>query len=609
MDRCTARFPACIAPAPFILLDDARSGRASAARLYRNPVRCLAARSAEDLDRLVDDVREAGTQGLHVAGYLTYEAGLALEPRLRPLLATMPAMQLAWFGLFERHDVMPPDAVDGWLADACDSGSAFVTPARPEISQAEHAARFLRVREAIASGDVYQANLTFQNEVAMSGHPLALYRALRAGSAAGYGGVVFDGADWHLSLSPELFFALRDGEVTARPMKGTAPRDRDSRRDADAVDRLAASQKDRAENLMIVDLLRNDLSRIAVPGSVAVTDLFRIESYPTVHQMTSTVRATVAPGLGAVDILRAIFPCGSITGAPKIRAMELLHAIEAGPRGIYCGSIGRIDPPSGDVPGDAAFNVAIRTLHLRHESQKVTLGLGSGVVADSSSDDEWRECLVKGAFLKAATRDFDLIETMGFDPAQGIVRLEPHLERMKASAAALGFSFDRHAVRNALNHACFYLDAPTRIRLLLAHSGDTVIEMRPAPVPTTGPLKVAIRVMSVACDDIRRAHKTTDRAFYDRPRLDAQARCGADEVVFVDDSGAVTEGSRTSLFVERAGMLLTPPLARGLLPGILRRELLEQGRAVEAELTADNLADGFWLGNSLRGLMPACLID
>jgi para-aminobenzoate synthetase/4-amino-4-deoxychorismate lyase len=608
MDRTAARTPCRFPSAPFVLLDDARTGHASAARLYRDPVRCLSARTADELDRLLDDLRDAGRNGLHAAGYFAYEAGLALEPRLRPLLAELPPMQLAWFGLFERHDVMTPDTVAGWLDANGGSGEAFLAPSRPKMSAADYTARFARIHEAIASGDIYQANLTFQNEAAISGNPLALYRALRAGSAAGYGGVVFDGSDWQLSLSPELFFSLRSGEVTARPMKGTAPRHRDPERDDQAARMLAQSPKDRAENLMIVDLLRNDLSRIAAPGSVSVTDLFRIESYPTVHQMTSTVRAAVAPGLDAVDILRAIFPCGSITGAPKIRAMELLHQIEAGQRGIYCGSIGRIDPGEDGAPGDAAFNVAIRTLHLAADAQKVTLGLGSGVVADSGSGDEWRECLVKGAFLKAATKNFDLIETMGFDPAQGIVRLEMHLERMKASAAALGFSFDRHAVRNALNHACFYLDAPTRIRLLLAAGGDTAIEMRPASEPFSEPLGVVIRTMALAPGDIRLAHKTTDRACYDQPRREAHAQCGADEVLFADADGALTEGSFTSLFVERGGMLLTPPLGKGLLPGVLRRELLEQGRAAEAVLSANDLVDGFWLGNSLRGLMRARLI-
>lgn len=610
MDPRPARLPATQMPQPFVLLDDARTGgRASPARLYRDPVRCLSARTADELDALLATLRAAGEAGLHAAGYLSYEAGFAFEPCLRPLLDALGPMPLAWFGLFEGHDLIAARQVPAWLNEQTHGTQAYLVPARPATCEREYAERFGVVHEAIARGDIYQANLTFQNHAALSGHPLALYHALRAGSTAGYGGVVFDGSDWLLSLSPEMFFALRDGEMTARPMKGTAPRHADPARDAEAAARLLASDKDRAENLMIVDLLRNDLARVAMAGSVRVTDLFRIESYPSVHQMTSTVRAEIAPGKDAVDIIRAIFPCGSITGAPKIRAMELLRTIESGPRGIYCGSIGRIDPGQGGQPGDAAFNVAIRTLHLAANAQKVSLGLGSGVVADSCAGDEWRECLVKGAFLKAATRRFDLIETMGFDPASGIVRLEMHLERMKASAAVLGFSFDRHAVRNALNHACFFLDSPTRIRLLLGPSGDTAIEMRPAPAPPAEPLRVVERRMTLTADDLRLSHKTTDRACYDAPRRDAQVEHNADEVVFTDADGSLTEGSFTHIFVERDGQLLTPPLAQGLLPGVLRRELIEQGRAVEQSLTRADLTDGFWLGNSLRGLMRARLID
>ncbi|WP_373488677.1 aminodeoxychorismate synthase component I [Blastomonas sp.] len=594
--------------APFVLLDDARTTRASAARLYSDPVECLSARTGDELHDMLDRLRDAQRDGLYAAGYLAYEAGYALEPRLAPLLDALPPMQLGWFGLFAGHETLDPGAVDGWLAGQGCGRSPLLGPVRPAFDQTGYARRFEDVRDAITRGDIYQANLTFQNTAAFSGDPLALYRALRSRSAAGYGGVIFDGADWLLSLSPELFFTLCDGTITARPMKGTAPRSPGPAADAAAAAALASSDKNRAENLMIVDLLRNDLSRVAAPGSVRVDNLFRIESYPTVHQMTSTVRADIGPGQDATDIIRAIFPCGSITGAPKIRAMELLQAIEPEPRGVYCGTIGRIDPPKNGLPGDAAFNVAIRTLHLTAKSQKLRLGLGSGVVADSQVDDEWHECMLKGAFLDGATRQFDLIETMGFDPAHGIGWLELHLERMKASAAALGFSFDRHAVRNALNHACFHLDVPTKVRLLLSASGETAIEMRPAPPAFDRPLDVVVRKMTLGADDLRLAHKTTDRSCYGAPRARARAELNADEVVFVDASGAITEGSFTHVFVERDGVLLTPPLDTGLLPGVLRRALIEEGRAREHRLTRDDLAGGFFVGNALRGLMPARLI-
>jgi para-aminobenzoate synthetase/4-amino-4-deoxychorismate lyase len=312
--------------------------------------------------------------------------------------------------------------------------------------------------------------------------------------------------------------------------------------------------------------------------------------------MTSTVIAQLDAGRDVFDLLRAIYPCGSITGAPKIRAMQIIEEVETAARGIYCGSIGRIDPN-----GDAAFNVAIRTLHLNEAAGQATLGLGSGVIADSQAEAEWTECLAKGEFAKVQRRDFDLIETMRFEPAGGILRLELHLERMKDSARTLGFEFDRHEARNRLHSATFHLDHDAKVRLLASRSGMLAIELGNAPTVREGPMRVAIVPLPVDTGDFRLAHKTSDRGFYDY----ARKASGADEVLFVDREGFLTEGSFTSLFVERNNMLLTPPLSRGLLPSILRRELIETGRAVEANLTAADLDAPFFIGNSLRGLIPA----
>jgi para-aminobenzoate synthetase/4-amino-4-deoxychorismate lyase len=349
---------------------------------------------------------------------------------------------------------------------------------------------------------------------------------------------------------------------------------------------------------MIVDLMRNDLSRIAVPGSVAVPTLFAVETYPTVLQMTSTVTATLDPGRDAIDVIAALFPCGSITGAPKSRAMEVIAEVEAAPRGLYTGSIGRID-----ADGDAMFNVAIRTLAITDGT--ASLGLGSGIVADSTAGEEWAECAAKGAFVTAGQRRFDLIETMAFDPEAGIPRLERHLARMKASADALGFTFDRHDARNELQAATFRLRTARRIRLVLAKSGAVAIEVSPLPEAPTDPVAVAIVPLPVAARDFRLRHKTSDRAFYDT----ARTASGAFEAIFVDPHGYLTEGSFTSLFVAREGTLVTPPLSRGLLPGVLRAELIDAGRAVEGELAPADLAGEFFIGNALRGLIPAIVAD
>jgi para-aminobenzoate synthetase / 4-amino-4-deoxychorismate lyase len=573
---------------PYVLLDDARVSGACAARLYSNPVRILTARCRDDVTILLDELRTAQAQGLHAAGFLAYDAGAALLPHV-PFAGDI---LLAWFGLFEQYQAFDTDAMPSNLPDPA---GAWLSSLQPDISRGDYAKAFAAVQEYIAAGDIYQANLTFPLSADYAGDPLALYAALRPRAAAGYGGAIWTGEAHYLSFSPELFFALKDRRVTTKPMKGTAERRADCDADAAEAEHLRTDPKQRAENLMIVDLLRNDLSQVCAAGSVGVPELFHVESYPTVHQMTSTVTGLLPEGRDVIDVIKALFPCGSITGAPKIRAMQVIDEVETGARGVYCGSIGRIDPN-----GDAAFNVAIRTFTLCEQTKRVSLGLGSGIVADSEEAAEWAECLAKGDFAKVGGYGFDLIETMRFEPAHGIARLELHLERMKRSAQAFGFEFDRHAARNQLHAATFHLDALSKIRLLLSKSGALAIEIRPL-TDATGPWRVAIAPLPVATSDFRLHHKTTDRAFYDA----ARRAVDADEVVFADPGGFLTEGSITAIFVERDGKLLTPPLSRGALPSVLRRELIESGEAIETELTAADLTQNFFIGNSVRGLIRA----
>lgn len=580
---------------PFVLFDDARPADAAPARLYADPVEVVAAQGASNVSAALDRIAAAKKRGLHAAGFLSYEAGSALEPRLRALQHPGGALPLLWFGLFRDYLEIPADDMPAWLPDPA---GALVDAPRPCVTRAEYESALARVQGYISAGDIYQANLTFQAAVETLGHPLCVYAGLRQRARAGYGGVIFTGHDWLLSLSPELFFSLRQRRLTTRPMKGTAVRHGNATADAEAVEQLRNDPKQRAENLMIVDLLRNDLARVAVAGSVKVPALFAVESYPTVHQMTSTVTAEILPGKDAVDVLRAIFPCGSITGAPKIRAMEIIHEIEPLPRHAYTGSIGRIDPN-----GDAAFNVAIRTLHIKDGETRAMMGLGSGIVADSRPADEWNECLAKGAFVAAPRVGFDLIETMGFDPEDGLLHLDRHLARLRRSAEIFGFVFDHHTVRNELQAATFRLRAPARVRLLLARSGALAVEIRAMPERPKAPVTVAVARLPVHSGDFRVLHKTTDRRFY----ADVLARAGTFEVALTDPQGYLTEGSFTSLFVERDGRLLTPPLSRGVLPGILRESLIEEGRALEADLVPDDLSPGFFIGNAVRGLIPARL--
>ncbi len=590
---------------PFVLLDDARRHDAAPTRLYRGFIGATevaggsdAAAAQAGLEALT---RVAGA-GVSQAGFLGYELGALLEPRLQGLRSGSEAdAPLLWMGQFAQCDEIDPAAIVELLPDP---QGAWIGRLQPRINRARYDEAFARVQAYIAAGDIYQANLTFQCDLPVIGHPLALYAALRERAGAGYGGVVWTGRHWILSLSPELFFTLHDGRLTARPMKGTALRFADPAQDTAAREELVADPKQRAENLMIVDLLRNDLARVAVAGSVAVPDLFRVESYPTVHQMTSTVTARLQPGLDVAAVLRAIFPCGSITGAPKLRAMEIVDEIESDPRGIYTGAIGRIDPlPDGGL--DAAFNVAIRTLYLPDGAGHASLGLGSGIVADSVAGDEWRECLAKGRFVTGAMQQpFDLVETMRFSPDGGLHLLDRHIARMRKSARAFGWHFDRHKARNDLQAATFRLNDPARVRLLLSPTGRMSVEVGALPSAWDGPVKIAVAPLPVAHADFRLVHKTTDRGFYDQARL----ACGAGEVIFIDPQGFVTEGSFTNVFVERDGVLLTPPLNRGLLPGVLRAELLATGKAVEADLRAEDLAQGLLIGNALRGLHAGVII-
>ena len=382
----------------FVLFDDARERNAAPARLYRDPVSIIAAYRLEEVQPALDRIAEAGEAGLHAAGYMSYEAGLALEDRLVPLARRHHirpgSAPLLWFGLFDGLRFIKPEAVQALLPDP---SGVRIEPLRPLIQEDAYYAAFDRVQEYIRAGDIYQVNLTFPCATRFHGDLMALYGAVRPRQRAGYGGVIRTGSHDILSFSPELFFTCVRGQLTARPMKGTAVRSADAHRDALLARELETDPKQRAENLMIVDLLRNDLSRVSRAGTVTVPDLFHVESYPTVHQMVSTIRARLLPGLSPVDVLRVLFPCGSITGAPKVRAMEIIGEVEPFPRGVYTGAVGWIDPD-----GDAAFNVAIRTICVEEGRPEGLLGLGSGIIADSDAASEWAECLAKGRFLAGA---------------------------------------------------------------------------------------------------------------------------------------------------------------------------------------------------------------
>ena len=579
----------------WILFDDAREG-GTRPRLYADPSEIIVATTIDEVLPALERVRAGTANGKHAAGYLAYEAGHALDQKLAAT-ARHPDGPLLCFGLFEGF--VEPDLA----ALLPDPDGAYVGAPKPRVARDVYEAAVEVVRGHLFAGDFYQANLTFGCDVAVAGDPLPLYARLRRSSDSGWGGVLIGPDRALVSLSPEQFFIVREGVIEALPMKGTAPRHADPRADQAEAEALAADEKQRAENLMIVDLMRNDLARVSHAGTVQVPELFAVESYPTVHQMVSRITARLRDGVDAIEVLKTIFPCGSVTGAPKIAAMEALRRLEHEPRGAYTGSMGWIEPYGAKGPGDAAFNVLIRTIEWRHGSKRARLGLGSGLVVDSQPSNEWAECLLKGDFVRRESQDFDLIETMRFDPSEGIVELDRHLDRMRNSSADLDFRFDRHAARNELQAATFGRKCRAMVRLLLSRTGSMAIQLKPFEEPAAVPVKVALRPLPVDPSDFRLRYKTSDRRFYDRARQED----GAYETIFVDPDGQLTEGSRTSIFLERDGKLLTPPAARGLIPGILRAKLIDEGRAEEAELTPADLADGFFVGNIVRGLIPARL--
>lgn len=587
----------------FVLLDNS-SADGGASLFFREPRQIITAHEPADVPDALGKIEAALESGRYVAGFLAYELGYVLEPKLAHLLPKDRKVPLIWFGVYDAPDVMTSKEVADWLASHTLSHTYEFTDVQLAWERDDYIARFARVQEMIRSGDIYQLNLTFKARFALTGSPLAFYRDMRQRQRVAYGGIVDTGAATVLSASPELFIEQHGRIIETRPMKGTASRA--GRDDADAEQRriLATDVKQRAENLMIVDLMRNDLGRIAEIGSVSVTDLFTVETFRTLHQMTSGVRAILKEGIGLCELLDAIFPPGSVTGAPKIRAMELIHEIETEARGVYCGGIGYIAPK-----GDAVFNVAIRTPIVFRDGTG-EMGIGSGVVYDSEGAKEYDECLLKLKFLTDPPKSFELIETLLYDGSAGYALRERHMQRLANSARFFRFPYDAAAVAAALDGAaCGKEGERLRVRLLLAEDGRVSVTTTPLPsAPDDWVMRYVVSKTRLSSADPFLYHKTTRRELYDTEWQAAHEQ-GADEVIYLNEEGELAEGSRTTIFIEKCGQLLTPPLDAGLLPGTLRAELLENGHAKEARLTMSDLesADAVYLGNSVRGLLRAAL--
>ena len=571
----------------FVYFEDQLAGTQ---RLYENPLEIITAKTPKDIPAALARIEECQAQDLYLAGYCAYELGYVLEPKLLRLLPNKRTAPLLKFGVFKAYT---DKAVTG--------AGAHINELMPAWSQDDYQSRFDKIMAYIRAGDVYQINLTFPLRGTYQGSAAGLYQQLKAKQPVRYGGVISLGGEDIVTLSPELFFEKEGTDISMRPMKGTAKRGGSPKQDAAFAKALKFDEKNRAENLMIVDLLRNDLSRIARPGSVKAHDLFSIETYPSLHTMTSGIRAQ----LGDVDfaeILRALFPCGSVTGAPKIRAMEIIDELEDSPRGGYCGALGLIDPG-----GSMRFNVGIRTLVLG-EDGSCEYRVGSGVVADSKGTDEYNECLLKASFLKD---DFRLIETFGWHKQIGFMYLDLHLARLQYSARALGFICNFKHVNTALTNAAADLEGPQKIRLTLARDG--AIEINSAVLKFTPPNQawpVSLSKKPLNSENQYLIHKTTKRAFIEGELARLSKQTGCREALFFNERNELCEGSYTNVFIVKDGQMFTPSLSSGLLPGILRRVLLDSGEAKERVLTYDDVltADEIYIGNSVRGLMRARLV-
>lgn len=629
--------------AAFALLDDS-ADPAGGARLYTGLVREVTCDEPGVLSDALREVEDATRHGLHAVLLSDYEFGVRLggvhtvatrrsPGQFRALLFSgvqrLDAAQTqAWLARQEWLDA-GGDA-DAWQDNrervSANPGVAGIGALKSDVSDAAFDDAIARIHEWLAQGECYQINYTYRLNFDAFGSPVALYRRLRARQPVPYGALVMlPGARGVagraiLSLSPELFLRHSRGQVEARPMKGTAPACGDEAIDAQRSAALAADEKNRAENLMIVDLLRNDLGRLATPGSVKVPKLFEVTRFASVLQMTSTVTATLPDTTSMADVLRALFPCGSITGAPKHRTMQLIGALETSPRGLYTGAIGWLDARSDDPQalGDFCMSVAIRTLELDAPDasglRRGRLGVGAGIVLDSKADEERDECRLKARFLSALDPGFELFETMQATRASGVAHLARHLSRLQKSAQYFGFTFDEAALREQLGAVVATLseDDIHRVRLALSHNGTAAITHGVLSPLHGDAVKVLLADASqtTRADDLFLRHKTTVRARYDAAWKAAEAQ-GAFDVLFFNDRGELTEGGRSTVFVKRNGIWMTPPLSSGVLPGVMRSVILDDPSwaAVEAVITRDDLrsAQAIVVCNALRGALPATI--
>ena len=605
-----------------ILLDDAQSTQAQpSSRLYRNALQCWAiypqsshSETITAVEQCLRDISEALQQGKYVVAAFAYELGLYIHKIDRPIDEDKKSHPLIQAWSFRSYESFSKEDVDAFIKDRVatldsDSQVTGVANLHFSINEEQFNSDIDAIQEFIRNGDTYQINHTFRITGEAYGDPLALYARLRHRQPGRFGAFIEGDSNYVLSQSPELFIQKQGNTLKAMPMKGTASALNDS------AEHLSADAKNQAENVMIVDLLRNDLSRLALPGTVTVPGLFEVARYGDVLQMTSTVQAEIKPGIELRDVLNAVFPCGSVTGAPKKRSMQIIQELESQDRGYYCGALGWMDPS-----GDFAFSVPIRTLEIERNSDShaalFTLGIGAGITIDSEASQEWEECQIKAAFLSKLPSELGLFETILVQQGKA-QNLQLHLERLSDSALALGIPCSMTDISKVIESACENVSSDTnyRLRLDLDRSGKPSYQISPIsslPEPVkifwASDLLPNAKMASLGSGNVLLRHKVSCRDIYDQAWKLAEEHGGFD-ALFVNEQGFVTEGGRRSIFIKSGDCWLTPPVSAGLLPGVMRSIILNDPKwnAHEANLTIDDVrnAKEIMLSNALRGYIPA----
>jgi para-aminobenzoate synthetase/4-amino-4-deoxychorismate lyase len=559
---------------------------------FQQPIQIIQAKRVEEVIPALCQVEEAVAKGSYAAGYLSYESAPAFDPSFR--VCQGAKLPLVWFGIYHEPRIMEPEhspqdfSLGEWT---------------PSISYESYQQGIREIKEAIARGDTYQVNYTLRLRTSFTGDDFAFYRRLTGAQQAGYTAYLNLGRYRILSLSPELFFHRRKNRITMKPMKGTIARGLYGAEDQKRKNWLATSEKNRAENVMIVDLLRNDLTRVAEIGTIDVPKLFEVEQYPTVWQMTSTVSATIRANQTWVDLLRAVFPCGSITGAPKVSTMHYIAQLENSPREVYCGAIGFLSPND-----EAIFNVPIRTIWIDTLTGKAEYGVGGGITWDSTTAEEYEEWISKSKVLyEEPVKPFSLLESLLLKKGT-FPYLERHLARLQRSATYFGYPFSLSLVKKALkSHAAEHLEGEHKVRLTLSKQGEIAITSEPVqPIPT--PVKVRLAKQPIDIHNRFYYHKTTHRTMYEQHKKEHP---DVFDVLLWNTEGQLTEFTIGNLVIEIDGIKYTPPVSCGLLAGVMRETLLNEGIIQERILTKADLARAtrIWLINSVRGWLPAQLIE